>query len=128
MTQIQLAKRLRDIQFTDEDIIQMERDYEKFENRLVEIEDDRKYRLGSINWLENIKTFEEFAGKATIEYLRAWILSMDIYSIDDYKIYWIDGKETEVGSCEPIKSNSVEFPEELHPKGNYRLIKILNFK
>jgi predicted nucleic acid-binding Zn-ribbon protein len=47
---------LRDIQFTDEDINQMERDYEKFENRLVEIEDDRKYRLGSIKWLENVKT------------------------------------------------------------------------
>jgi len=128
LTQIQLAKRLRDIQFTDEDIIQMERDYEKFENRLVEIEDDRKYRLGSINWLENIVTFEEFAGKATIEYLRAWILSMDIYSIDDYKIYWIDGKETEVGSCEPIKSNIVEFPEELHPKGELQVDKNPEFQ
>jgi hypothetical protein len=128
LTQIQLAKKLRDIQFTDEDIIQLERDYEKFENRLVEIEDDRKYRLGSINWLETIKTFEEFAGEATIEYLRAWILSMDIYSKDDYKIYWIDGKETEVGSCEPIKPNIVESPEELHPKGELQVDKNPEFQ
>lgn len=128
LTQMQLVKRLRDIQFTDEDIIQIERDYEKFENRLVEIEDDRKYRLGSINWLENIKTFEEFAGKATIEYLRAWILSMDIYSKDDYKIYWIDGKETEVGSCEPIKRNIAESHEELHPKGKLQFDKNSEFQ
>lgn len=118
LTQIQLAKRLKDIQFTDEDIIRMERDYEEFENRLVEIEDDRKYRLGSINWLETIKTFEAFAVQATVEYLRAWILSMDIYSIDDYKIYWIDGEETEVGICKPIKMNIEESPAELYSKGD----------
>jgi DNA invertase Pin-like site-specific DNA recombinase len=119
LTQIQLAKRLRDIQFTDEDINQMERDYAKFENRLVEIEDDRKYRLDSINWLENIKTFEEFSEKATIEYMRAWILSMDIYSKDDYKVYWIDGKETEVGICKPIKPNIKESSSEVYPKGDF---------
>ena len=118
LTQIQLAKRLRDIQFTDEDINQLEKDYEKFENRLVEIEDDRDYRLGSIKWLENVKTFEEFEGKATIEYLRAWILSMDIYSKDDYKIYWIDGKETEVGSCKPINTNIEGSPAEFYSKGD----------
>ncbi|NDL67907.1 recombinase family protein [Anaerotalea alkaliphila] len=127
LTQIQLAKRLKDIQFTDEDIIQMERDYDKFENRLVEIEDDRKYRLDSIKWLENIKTFEEFAVQANIEYLRAWILSIDIYSKDDYKIYWIDGKETEVGSCEPIKPNREEYSAELNSKGELQVDKKAEF-
>jgi DNA invertase Pin-like site-specific DNA recombinase len=128
LTQIQLAKRLRDIQFTDEDINQLEKDYEKFENRLVEIEDDRDYRLGSIKWLENVKTFEEFDGKATIEYLRAWILSLEIYSKDDYKIYWIDGKETEVGSCKPIKPNIEESLSELHPNGDLVVQKDTNFE
>ncbi len=55
LTQIQLARRLKGIQFTDEDINKMEKDYSEFENRLVKIEDDRKYRLDSIKWLENIK-------------------------------------------------------------------------
>ncbi|MBN2259251.1 MAG: recombinase family protein [Clostridiales bacterium] len=128
LTQIQLAKRLNDIQFTDEDIIQMERDYEKFESQLVEIEDDRKYRLDSIKWLENIKTFEELAVQATIEYLRAWILRVVIYSKDDYKIYWIDGKETEVGSCKPIKPNIEESPVELYSRGDLPVDKDSEFE
>lgn len=119
---------LKGIQFTDKDIDQMERDYSEFENRLVEIEDDRKYRLDSIKWLENIKMVEEFEEKATIEYLRAWIRSMDIYSKDDYKIYWIDGKMTEVGSCEPIKPNRVETPEEFYSKGELQVDKNSDFE
>ena len=118
LTQIQMAKRLKGIQFTDEDIFQMEKDYEKFEKHLVEIEDDRKYRLGSIKWLENIKNFDEFEERATIEYMRAWILRVVIYSKEDYKIYWIDGEETEVGNCIPIKSNYEEQLPEWQPNGD----------
>jgi DNA invertase Pin-like site-specific DNA recombinase len=118
LTQIQMAKRLKGIQFTDEAISQMERDYVKFEEQLVEIEDDRKYRLGSIKWLENVRSFDEFEEQATIEYMRAWILRVVIYSKEDYKIYWIDGEETEVGNCIPIKQNTEQSLPEWQPNGN----------
>lgn len=128
LTQIQLAKRLKGIEFTDEAISQMERDYEKFEKLLVEIEDDRKYRLDSTKWLENIKSFDEFEERATIEYMRAWIIRVVIYSKEDYKIYWIDGKETEVGNCIPIKPNAKEQLPELQPKGELSVQKDTGFE
>ena len=103
LTQIQLAKGLRGVQYTDDDIIKLEKDYLEFENHLEKIENDRQFRLEAIDWLEKVKTFDEFKNQATIRYLRAWVFEMVIYSKEDYKVTWIDGAETEIGRCIPTK-------------------------
>ena len=102
LTQIQLAKKLKDIQYTDADIKLMEERYEEFENQLEKIEDDRKYRLEAVEWLGDVENFKVFEKEATIEYVRGWILEITIFSSDDYKIKWIDGTETQIGNCIPV--------------------------
>ncbi|MDD4754195.1 MAG: hypothetical protein PHT78_13300, partial [Desulfitobacteriaceae bacterium] len=42
----------RGVEYTDEDIEQMEESYKEFEKELVKIEDDRKFRLEAIKWLD----------------------------------------------------------------------------
>lgn len=42
---------------------------------------------------------------------------LEVYSIDSYKIYWIDGKETEIGNCEVIEVEA--FDEEDDSVGYY---------
>lgn len=60
LNQIQLAKSLRGVEYTDEDIEQMEESYKEFEKELVKIEDDRKFRLEAIKWLDTVENFEAF--------------------------------------------------------------------
>jgi DNA invertase Pin-like site-specific DNA recombinase len=118
LNQIQLAKSLRGVEYTDEDIEQMEESYKEFEKELVKIEDDRKFRLEAIKWLDTVENFEAFENQATIEYMRGWIKEITIYSLNDYKIHWIDGKNTEIGSCISIK------PELEEPLVDENLIKL----
>lgn len=117
LTQIQLAKSLRGIQYSDEMIERMEKDYHRFEKRLAEIEDDRQYRLDAIQWLDKVNSYQEFKDQATIELLRAWILEMVIYSKEDYQITWVDGEETIIGDC------LASAPEVEVPKRKYYLRK-----
>jgi DNA invertase Pin-like site-specific DNA recombinase len=124
LTQIQLAKSLRGTQYTDEDIDRMEKAYQSFEERLAKIEDDRQYRLAAITWLDKVENFNTFEKQATIEYMRAWILEMVIYSKEDYIIYWIDGEETKVGSCIPIEPKREEPLIETQIKGDVVVEKI----
>jgi hypothetical protein len=66
LNQIQLAKSLRGVEYTDEDIEQMEESYKEFEKELVKIEDDRKFRLEAIKWLDTVENFEAFNLKLLI--------------------------------------------------------------
>ena len=108
LTQIQLAKKL---QYTDDHIQKMEREYLRFEEQLVKIEGDRKFRLEAIEWLNGMRSIEQFKEEATLEHMRAWIFEMVIYSKEDYTVKWIDGKETEIGNCVPIQ---IEIEEPIH--------------
>ena len=109
LTQIQLAKSLRGVKFNDEDITLMEQEYQQFEKRLEKIEDDRKYRIAAIEWLEKINDFNDFKETMNLEYMRAWITDLVIYSKDDFKVYWVDGVDTEMGCCIPIEQESEPF-------------------
>lgn len=119
LTQIQLVKKFRGVRYTDEDIKQMEEKYEAFEKQLVKIEDDRKYRLEAIKWLDNVENFEEFEKQATIEYMRGWMSDITIYSLQDFKIHWIDGEETEIGSCISVQPELEESLAASESKGDF---------
>src|SRR6056297_2835417 len=108
ITQIQMAKKLRGVKYTDGDIKKMEEEYLNFEEQLVKIEDDRKYRLLAIKWLETVEDFDKFKAQATIEYMRAWIMEMIVFSTEDYMIRWIDGNEIEIGNCIRIEPKREE--------------------
>jgi DNA invertase Pin-like site-specific DNA recombinase len=82
-----------------------------------------------IKWLDTVENFEAFENQAAIEYMRGWIKEITIYSLNDYKIHWIDGKNTEIGSCISIKPE-LEEPlvdenlKELQIKGSFAVNKI----
>lgn len=61
--------------------------------------DDRKYRDIAIGWMEKIKSIDEFIESVTVEYMRAWIREITVYSEYDYIIFWIDDAQTEIGDC-----------------------------
>lgn len=108
ITQIQMAKTLIGVKYTDDDIKKMEEDYRYFEEQLVKIEDDRKYRILAIQWLETVEDFDKFEAQATVEYMRAWIMEMVVFSREDYMIRWIDGNEIEIGNCIRIEPKREE--------------------
>ncbi len=112
LTKIDMAKSLRGKKFTDTDIQKMEQEYLDFENQLEKIEDDRIYRDEAIEWISGINSILDFKEQATLAHLRAWILEIVIYSKDDYKVFWIDGVETEIGLCIPANVIETEYTVE----------------
>jgi hypothetical protein len=103
LTEIEIAEHLIGSRFTLEDVEEMREQYEKFEEKINQIEDDRKYRDQALNWLSIKKDSVAFLNELTLDLMRAWILSVTIYSKEDYIVHWIDGSETEIGdisACE----------------------------
>jgi len=74
--------------------------YLDFEKKVIEIEDDRKWRDEALLSLSQVKDEATFLETAGIDVLRAWIRRMKIYSKDDYIVTFIDDSSIEIGSCE----------------------------
>ena len=103
ITHIDLAKKMQGTQYSSEDIKELEKSYKAFEEKLIKIEDDRKYRIEALQWIKNIQSPDDFIELVTIDHLRAWIIEIHVYSRKDYLIRFIDGKEVEIGKCEAAK-------------------------
>ncbi|WP_170270147.1 recombinase family protein [Heliorestis acidaminivorans] len=76
---------------------ELEEELFTFESHLKKIEKDRPYREESIAWMKSISSLDDFFEQATIDRLRAWIVSMTIYSKDLFLVQWYDQQETQVG-------------------------------
>lgn len=76
---------------------QLEEEFFHFERYVKKIEEDRPYREKSLSWMESLQSLEEFFEKATIDYFRAWVVNMTIYSNDTFIVHWFDQEETKVG-------------------------------
>ncbi len=85
--------------------------YKEFEAKVKKIEEDRIYRDKVISWLKDIKTIEEFRKQLTIEYARAWVMEIEIYTKEAYIVQWVDEDKTVVGDCEAAKKSVVNIKE-----------------
>ncbi|WP_170270144.1 recombinase family protein [Heliorestis acidaminivorans] len=101
ITEIELAKQEQILLDHHQDIEKMEKAYFAFEEKAAKLEDDRKYRNATIEWLQKINSVDEWLEKVTIEHLRSWVIEMTIYSTDDYRVYWVDDQQTMIGDCTP---------------------------
>jgi len=90
-------------------------EYKDFEKRISKIENDRAYRNQSLEWLETIKSMDDFIERMTDEIARAWILDIVVYSKTAYIVKWIDDEETVIGPEEiaEIEKNKWESPGNL---------------
>ncbi|MGM0792443.1 MAG: recombinase family protein [Bacillota bacterium] len=78
---------------------EIEQELQQFEEWATKIEEDRKYRNQSIKWLEKVTSIERFFKELTIDYLRAWIISITVFSKEACIIRWFDQEETKIGDC-----------------------------
>lgn len=81
----------------------VERAIVEFEHLATMIEEDRKYRDLAIELLRKAKSPEDFIERANVDVLRAWILEIRIFSLEDYQVHWYDDLHTTVGTCENRK-------------------------
>jgi hypothetical protein len=95
-TQVEIAKNLNQ---TDE-VERIKAEYKSFENDVTSIEDDREYRDEALTWIKGIGSINEFIRTSTIEIVRAWVISIEIYSLDSYIVEWIDKETTTIGEDE----------------------------
>lgn len=117
MTELELAKE------GNGDLPKLEQEYKAFEKHIARIEDDRPYRNQTLSWLETVQDIEEFLEIVTIEQLRAWVMGVEIYSPNDYRIEWVDGIETVIGEMPehpkkekiPEANNTFQKPNEYKP-------------
>lgn len=78
---------------------EIEEELQAFEEWATKIEEDRKYRERAIEWMERVMSIEQFSKELTIDYMRAWIINIQIFSRDDYIIRWLDQEEMVIGNC-----------------------------
>lgn len=109
LTEIEIAEHLIGSRFTLEDVEDMRKQYGEFEEKINQIEDDRKYRNWALDWLSEGKDSVAFLTELTLELMRAWIVTVTIYSDEDYTIHWINGSETSVGDVELCKRKAEDF-------------------
>ena len=109
LTEIEIAEHLVGSRFTIEDVEDMRKQYREFEEKINQIEDDRKYRDMALDWLSEGKDSVEFLTELTLELMRAWIVSVTIYSYEDYIVHWINGSETQMGDVELSKRKAKDF-------------------
>ncbi|THE13981.1 hypothetical protein E1I69_05625 [Bacillus timonensis] len=76
---------------------QLEEEFFHFERYVKKIEEDRPYREKALSWMKSLQSLDEFFEKATIDYFRAWVVNMTIYSKDTFIVHWFDQEETKVG-------------------------------
>ncbi|WP_176371488.1 recombinase family protein [Litchfieldia alkalitelluris] len=100
------------------DLAKLEQEYQAFEKHTARIEDDRPYRNQTLSWLEDVQTVDEFLEQVTIDQLRAWVMGVEIYSTNDYRIEWVDGTETVIGEMpeKDGKGISTESPIKKKPQ------------
>lgn len=104
LSQLQIVReKLRQTPDNRELVIEKERlekDLIDFERVATMIEDDRKYREQALESLEKSKSAEDFIKRADIAVIRAWVMELVIFSINDYKVRWYDDLYTTFGKCE----------------------------
>jgi len=102
ITEIEIVKRQQAIsdRYSAISIEKMEEEYRTFESKIAKIEDDRYIRIDAVEWLKKNKTLDSFIAQVTTKILRAWVSEMTVYTRDDFLVQWIDGTQTEIGSCE----------------------------
>jgi|GEM_PF-36968 len=91
--QLEMAK----IQGNEEEHQRIKDEYEAFDKKANEIEEDREFRIKALEWLKSIKTLDSFIMKSSIEILRAWAFHIEVFSREAYETKWIDGKTTIIG-------------------------------
>jgi site-specific DNA recombinase len=69
-----------------------------FEELASKIEEDRAFRVASLEKLKGIETIEEFIEKADIAMLRAWIMGLSLLTEEDFQVQWLDNAVTEIGN------------------------------
>src|SRR5690606_25870664 len=75
LTELEIAKESNE---DLEKINALEKEYQAFEKQVAQIEDDRPFRVKTLEWLETLQSMEEFHQNVTTEYLRAWIHQITI--------------------------------------------------
>lgn len=78
---------------------EIEQELQQFEEWATKIEEDRKYRNQAIEWLEKVTSIDRFFKELTIDYLRAWIIGITVFSKEACIIRWFDQEETTIGDC-----------------------------
>ncbi len=113
LTELEIAKARNE---DPEKIVALEKEYQAFEKQVARIEDDRPFRVKTLEWLETLKSVEEFHQKVTTEYLRAWIHQITIESEKNYQIEWFDGTSLTVGQLSESNSTHSSQKEKLMKK------------
>lgn len=78
---------------------EIEQELKAFEEWATKIEEDRKYRNQAIEWISRVTGTEKFINELTIDYMRAWIINIKVFSQDAFIIRWLDQEETQIGNC-----------------------------
>ncbi|MED4448783.1 MAG: recombinase family protein [Bacillota bacterium] len=95
---------------------EIEQELRAFEEWATKIEEDRKYRNQAIEWIARVTSTEQFLNELTIDYMRAWIISIKVFSQEAFIIRWLDQGETKIGNCvvpeKPVE-NKVEHEQVL---------------
>lgn len=101
ITEIEIVKRQQAIsdRYSAISIEKMEESTALLKVRLRKL-DDRYIRIEAVEWLKKNKTLDSFIAQVTTKILRAWVSDMTVYTRDDFLVQWIDGTQTEIGSCE----------------------------
>ncbi|WP_461206057.1 recombinase family protein [Clostridium sp. DL1XJH146] len=100
LTDIELARKINTQSTENEtNLKNLLLEYSEFEEKIIKIEDDRKYRNLALEFLGHIKMNKEFVEKVEIEHMRALISEITIYSEEDYLVHWFDDKITAIGNC-----------------------------
>lgn len=100
---------------------EIEKELQQFEEWATKIEEDRKYRNQAIEWLEKVTSIERFFKELTIDYLRAWIISITVFSKEACIIKWFDQEETKIGDCR-VPDHVQEMNDSIHqPTPNQEL-------
>ena len=111
LTELEIAKESNE---DPEKITALENEYHSFEKQVAQIEDDRPFRVKTLEWLGTLQTMEEFHQNVTTEYLRAWIHQITIENETNYQVEWFDGTSLTVGQLSD--RNSIRSSQEEQTK------------
>lgn len=101
LTELEIAKESNE---DPDKINSLEKEYQEFEKQVAQIEDDRPFRVKTLEWLEKLQSMEEFHQNVTTEYLRAWIHQITIENEKNYLVERFDGTTLTVGQLSESKS------------------------
>jgi site-specific DNA recombinase len=110
LSQLQISKaKMNDSPDNEEAIIDKEMKEKAiidFEHLAGMIEEDRKYREAAIKLLRRAHSSEDFLKNADIDVLRAWVMEITIFSLQDYEIHWFNDLYTVIGDGEKLKAET----------------------